>query len=483
MSQKRLCASVAMIALLWGCGGGGGGTPPNDGTIVVPPPTAGPAPGPAPCSLRDRQDWALAQLQEWYLFPELLASNLNPDNYTTVQAYIDALVAPARAQNKDRIFTYITPLAEHAAYYNSGATAGFGFRLSTDTSAGRVFVSESYENAPALNANIDRGVEILAIGTNASNLVTVSSIIAAQGSAGVIEALGESTAGLSRVLRLRDPDGTVRDVTLAKANYNVDPVSNRYGALVLNDNGKKVGYVNLRTFLGAPAQADLRAAFAQFKAQGISEVIVDLRYNGGGVVATAVLFNDLLMGNRSPSEVSTSVTFRASKSANSVTNFFTPQPESIAATRIAFIGTGSSASSSEIVMNAALPYLGSNAALIGSNTYGKPVGQTWISRSACDDRLIALAFAFKNANQQGEYFNGLATSFQATCRIDDDVSRALGDPQEAMTRTALDFLAGRPCTPIGSSGIAQNGGVDAEKSQLLISDQPTAIQSDLPGSF
>lgn len=483
MSHRRFSASVAMLALLWGCGGGGGGSPPGDGTIVVPPPTAGPAPGPAPCSLRDRQDWAFAQLQEWYLFPELLASNVNPDNFTTVQAYIDALVAPARAQNKDRIFTYITPLAEHVAYYNSGATAGFGFRLSTDTSAGRVFVSESYENAPALNADIDRGVEILAIGTSASNLTAVDSIIAAQGSNGVIEALGESTAGLSRVLRVRDPAGTVRDVTLAKANYNVDPVSNRYGASILNDNGKKVGYINLRTFLGAPAQADLRAAFAQFKAQGITEMIVDLRYNGGGVVATAILFNDLLMGNRSPTEVSTSVTFRASKSANSITNFFTPQPESIAATRIAFIGTGSSASSSEIVMNAALPYLGSNAALIGSNTYGKPVGQTWISRSSCDDRLIALAFAFKNANQQGEYFTGLASSFQSTCRVDDDVLRPLGDPQEAMTRTALDFLAGRPCTPIGSSAIAQIGNADAGKPQLLISAQPNAVQRELPGSF
>jgi carboxyl-terminal processing protease len=479
---RKSSALLALFGLLSACGGGGG-SPPGDGTGVVPlPPVATPPPGPALCSLRDRQDWALAQLQEWYLFPDLLATGVNPDNFTTVQSYIDALVAPARAQNKDRIFTYITPLAEHVAFYNSGASAGFGFRLSTDASAGRVFVAESYEGAPALNANIDRGTEILAIGADASNLVAVSSILAAEGSTGVVNALGPATLGLSRVLRVRQPSGTVQDVTLVKSNYNVDPVSNRYGAQILNDNGRKVGYINLRTFLGAPAQADLRAAFAQFRAQGVTDVIVDLRYNGGGVVATAVLFNDLLMGNRSPSDVSTSVTFRASKSGNSVTNFFTPQPESIAATRIAFIGTGSSASSSEIVMNAALPYLGTNAALIGSNTFGKPVGQTWISRSACDDRLIALAFSFKNANQQGEYFNGLAGNFQSTCRADDDVLRPLGDPQEGMIRTALDFLAGRACTPIGSSAAAQ-APAGEEGPRLLVPAQPTVMQMELPGSF
>jgi C-terminal processing protease CtpA/Prc len=433
--------------------------------------------------LRDRQDWAFAQLQEWYLFPDLLAANVNPDSYASVQAYIDALVAPARAQNQDRFFTSITPLAEHNAFLNSGSSAGFGFRLATDAGAGRLFVSEAFEEAPALNANIDRGTEILAIGTDASNLVTVSSIIAAEGTAGLSNALGPATIGLSRMLRVRDPNGTIRDVTLAKATYGVDPVSNRYGALILDDAGKKVGYINLRTFIGGPAEADLRAAFAQFRAQGITEVIVDLRYNGGGLISTAVLFTNLLLGNRSPSEVLSTRTFRPSKSNNNNTFFFAPQPQSISATKIAFIGTGSSASASEVVMNATLPYLGANAALIGTNTFGKPVGQVFLDRPACDDRLIALAFVTRNANPQGDYFNGIASKFQSTCSAPDDVLRPFGDPQEASIRTALDFLAGRQCTPIGSSATAQSLSGDAGKRELLTPAQPTGTQRELPGAF
>ncbi|WP_220095720.1 S41 family peptidase, partial [Klebsiella variicola] len=76
------------------------------------------------------------------------------------------------------------------------------------------------------------------------------------------------------------------DVTLVKANYDIQPVSSRYGAKIIDDGGKKVGYVNLRTFIST-ANPQLRAAFANFKSQGVTEVIVDFRYNGGGLVSVA----------------------------------------------------------------------------------------------------------------------------------------------------------------------------------------------------
>ena len=483
---RRLGTALSAVALLSSCGGGS-----SSGGNPSPPPVAGPTPAPPPapapppttgCLLRERQDWAAAQLQEWYLFPELLATGINPDNFPTVKDYIDALVAPARAQNRDRFFTRIQSIAETDGFLGSGSAAGFGFLLSTDAGAGRVFVAEAFEGAPALNANIDRGTEILAIGPNASELRTVSSIITAEGIEGVTNAIGPATSGLSRVLRVRDPNGTTRDVTLIKANFSIDPVSNRYGASIINDNGKNVGYINLRTFIGAPAEADLRAAFAQFRAQGITEVIVDLRYNGGGLASTAELFTNLLLGNRSSSDVLTSYTHRASKASFNKTTFFAPQPQSISATKIAFITTGSSKSASESLPNAVLPYLGANAALIGSNTAGKPVGQKFFDRAACDDRLVAVAFAVKNANQQGDYYNGLASKFQSTCSAADDLLRPLGDPQEAMIRVALDFLAGKSCTPI-SSGISAQSVSTAGGGKLLTPARPNTFQQELPGSF
>jgi hypothetical protein len=71
-----------------------------------------------------------------------------------------------------------------------------------------VFVAEAFEGAPALAAGIDRGTEILAIGTSASNLRAVTDIIAAEGAGGVINALGPDAVGTSRVVRIRDAAGT-----------------------------------------------------------------------------------------------------------------------------------------------------------------------------------------------------------------------------------------------------------------------------------
>ena len=213
-------------------------------------------------------------------------------------------------------------------------------------------------------------------------------------------------------------------------------------------------------------------------------MIVDLRYNGGGLVRIAELLTNLLLGNRSRSDVQSFTVFRPEKASNNRTDFFMPQPESIAATKIAFIGTGATASASELVMNAVLPYLGANAALIGSNTFGKPVGQIAVDRPQCDDRLRILAFSTQNANRQGDYFNGLAGNFQSTCRAPDDLFNPLGNPQEASIKTALDFLAGRPCTPIGGTTGTLGLGERRAGIELITPAQPkSTIERDLPGAY
>ena len=488
MKCHRFGSILGLVAMLSACGsgpgslassggGGGGGTP-------TPTPTSTPTPTASGCSLRERQDWAAAQLNEWYLFPETLPTGLNPSAYGNVDDYIDALTAAARSQRRDRYFTYLTSIAEENAYYNSGASAGFGFRLGADTAARRIAVIESFEGAPALAAGIDRGTEILAIGTSVANLRTVNAIIAAEGTAGVTAALGPDTVGTSRVLRVSDAGGT-RDVTVAKSDFELTPVSSRYGAKVINDGGRKVGYVNLRTFINT-ADPALRSAFAGFRAQGITEIIVDLRYNGGGLVSIAELMGDLLGGNRSTSEVFDYITFRPEKSAESSTRNFAPQPQSVSPTRIAFIGSGGTASASELVINAFTPFLHTRSALIGTNTYGKPVGQIAIDRAACDDRLRVIAFATQNAARQGAYFDGLAPFMEASCQAGDDIGHQLGDPLEASTRSALDFLAGRSCSAITSSAQrsqAARAAPVAASRELLTPDRPSTPQREVPGLF
>lgn len=473
---RNLALTAGCAALLSACGGGGSGNAPTPGSGATPAPSA--------CALSSRQNWALSQLQEWYLFPDLLNASVNAAAYTSVEAYIDALVAPARAQNRDRYFTYLTSIAEENAYYEQGATAGFGIRLDVDLANRRLFVNEVFEGSASYAASFDRGTEILRIGTSSASHQSVSEILANGGTAALIQALGPDAAGTSRYFEFRDSAGTTRSATISKTVFELDPVSNVYGARIIADGPRSVGYINLRSFIDT-AEPDLRAAFSAFKTQGVTELIIDLRYNGGGLISIAELMGDL-MGEGRTGQVFQYTTFRASKSNLDKTYTFQPKAESLAPAKVAFITTGSTASASEMVINGMLPYLGSNMALIGGNTYGKPVGQIALDRVACDDRLRAVALKNENANRQGDYYGGLASTVGVTCQANDDLAHPLGDPNEEMIRTALDFLAGRSCSAISTAKSAASvGGIHfgAQQGPLTRPVPENTPQRELPGAF
>ncbi len=476
LTGRSVMSSILALSLA-ACGGGGGST--SGGDFGGGTPAGGTGGGgtgtAATCSYASRAQFVRDTMNEWYLFPELLDANVNPASFTDVQAYIDALVAPARAQSRDRFFSYITSIAEENALIRTGSNAGFGIRLSYDTTANKVFVLEAFENAPGFLAGIDRGTELLTI-----NGQSVAALMASGGAAAVSDALGPTEAGVSRTLGFRTVDGTQRTVAITKADFSLDPISDRYGVQILDDGTGPVGYLNLRTFIVEDANNQLRTAFQQFRAAGVTKVILDVRYNGGGLVSVAKLLGDLLAADK-VGQVFARTILRPSKSSENTTDLFAAQPQAIAAMKIAVIGRGGTASASELVANAFIPYLGQNIALVGANTFGKPVGQFAFDRSACDDRLRAVAFRTVNRDGGGDYYTGLASVMPRTCVAEDGVLKPLGDPTEASTKVALDFLAGRSCSPISGTGTTTQGGV--ERFQLLQPRTPNAVQRDNPALF
>lgn len=492
MTYMSRCVSLSALVmaslLLQACGGTGPVTVPipNQFPGLPVPPTITPSPTPtaSQCSLRERQLWAESQIREHYLFPADLPASLSPDGFTTVQAYIDALTANARAAGKDRFFTFMTSIAEENAFNATGQTAAFGIRLDYDSAARRTYIIDAFETGPAFAAGIDRGDEIIAIGTTPTTLETVTNLFAQGGSGAVSAALGASEAGVSRTLQLRARSGGLRTVTITRAVFDIPPVSSRFGTLVFDDGAAgKTGYVNLRTFISS-AETPLRSAFARFRAEGITRVVIDVRYNGGGLVRTAELLGDLLGGNRLASEVFSFTTFRASKSVNNSTRLFRANTDAVSPAGLAFITTSASSSASELVPNAMLPYLRENLILVGGNTGGKPVGQIAVDRAACDDRLRIVAFATENANRQGDYYNGLAPLLPArggrTCAAPDRYNEPFGRSESSIS-TAISALQGGACSAIAGSG------TDLREQSLgrlpLLAREPSAAQRDMPGLF
>ncbi len=137
-----------------------------------------------------------------------------------------------------------------------------------------------------------------------------------------------------------------------------------------------------------------------------------------------------------------------------------------------------------------IPYLGNEMALIGSDTFGKPVGQVGLDQAACDDRIRIVAFATENADGNANYFDGLSGSVANSCEAPDDLTVPLGNPAETSIARALGFLSGAACTPISNSQpgtiASQNepaefGSLDTKT--LLMPVQPTPAQREVPGSF
>ncbi|MFU7529525.1 S41 family peptidase [Qipengyuania sp. ASV99] len=471
----RTALSATLALALAACGGGGGSTtPPPTGGTPTPPPVA-------TCAISNQIAFANDVLNEWYLFPDLLDNSVSAAGFTNVQSYLDARVAPARAQSRDKGFTFATSIAEENALINSGSSAGFGIRLAFDSFNNRVFLFETFENAPGFQAGMDRGTELTAIGTTAANLQSVSSLMAAGGPQAVVDALGPSDPGVTRVIRFVPVGGAVIEASVTKTDFSLDPISDRYGALIINDGGRNVGYLNLRTFIVADASNQLRDAFQLFNSNNVSELIIDFRYNGGGLVDVSEVFGDLL-GEGRVGQVWSRTVLRSSKSSENTTRLFRNEVNSLRATKVAFISTGNTASASELVINSMLPYLNADSvALVGGNTSGKPVGQFGFDFDACDLRIRAVTFQTVNANDEGEYFTGLASVVPNTCRADDNIFFPLGDANEDSVATALDFLAGLSCTAIagGADQTAQSVG----GRQTLQPEQPSAAQREIPGLF
>lgn len=461
--QLLLIAATALLtAALAACGGGGGG--------------GGMANG-GSCSVTNQKQFVLDAAREWYLFQDLLPASVNIADYATAQDLLDFLTATARAQNKDRFFSFLTTPQADSSFFQEGQFIGFGLR--TSVQGNQLFVPDVFEASPAADGGLTRGVEITAVDAGAG-FVPMATILATDPN--LEQAFGPATEGVQRGLRFLRLNGQQVEVTLTKRIVTILPVPAAGGTAILtlpSNSSVQVGYIHLRTFIST-AETPLRNAFAQFRAQTIENIIVDFRGNGGGLVSVAEFIGDLHGLNRAPSDVFSNMRFNANKSSNDTVRRFQLQPQSVAPVRIAFITTAGTASASELVINSMKPW--AEIAIVGADTFGKPVGQSAFDMSGCDLRLRLIAFKVTNANDEGDYFDGLASTLPFACAATDDYAMTPGDPLEDSTAEALNWLGTGACGQVMSTG-APGLRITLPPERIPMQGTPTPAQAYLPGLF
>jgi C-terminal processing protease CtpA/Prc len=461
MIRQRLVL-LMLAGTLGACGGGGGGGP---GPFV-----------PDPCSVGAQKAFVRDVTNEWYLFPELLPAQVDISQFATAQDLLDAMTSTARAQGRDRYFSYVTTRQADSSFLQEGQFIGFGFQLRID--GARAYFAQAYESSPAAAAGITRGAELLAVDSG-SGYVSVANLLPTDPN--LSNALGPATEGVVRGLRFATAGAAPVEASLTKRVVTIQPIPDG-GAMVLtlpSNPSVRVGYVNLRSYI-TTANAPLAAAFGNFAGQGIQNFVIDLRYNGGGLISVAEALGDLLGRLRQANDVYSHLRFRTSKSSNDATHFFNPRPESVDAVRIAFITTGGTASASELTVNSMKSW--ADVAIVGANTFGKPVGQSAFDLSSrCDTRLRLITFRNTNRDEEGDYYDGLAGTVPS-CSAADDLSRPMGDPAEASTSAALNWLGGGACAPIAGVATARKPGL-AAAIRYPIPERPSPAQVYLPGTF
>jgi C-terminal processing protease CtpA/Prc len=208
-----------------------------------------------------------------------------------------------------------------------------------------------------------------------------------------------------------------------------------------------VGYVHFRNFV-TPSVAALNTAFQQLRDQGASELVLDMRYNGGGLVSVAQHLAGLVGGAPLVGQVFVQFTHNDKQTSRNTTYSFEAKPQALGVSRLVVIATQASASASEAIINGLRPYM--DVKVVGERTYGKPVGQYGFE--FCEKVLYPVAFLVTNARGQADFFSGIP----ADCAAPDDVDRPLADAREASLAEALAVLrTGRCSGQAAAAGLQQ----------------------------
>ncbi|MGQ7869699.1 S41 family peptidase [Sunxiuqinia sp. sy24] len=364
--------------------------------------------------------------KDWYFWLDQVPE-LDPTSYDSNERLIQDLIY----DELDR-WSFVVSLDAYRALFEEAQTKGFGVGMAV-TADNRLMVRFTYKESPMGLAGVDRGWEFIEI--NDVPLANIQDLGAAFDTDAEVK------------FTFITPENETVSYSMSRTDYKMNTVLYRS---VLETEGKKVGYLVFESFL-APSEAELNEAFTYFKSEDIDELVVDLRYNGGGNSGIAFLLEELVGGQAIEDKLLGRIIYNENHSDDNV-NFGTKGNElSVDLDRLFFITTDASASASEMVINGMFPY--KEVVLIGSTTAGKPVGMNVFESEKYNIALAPITFKILNANDQGDYFDGIPVDYL----VMDDIYHGWGNPEEACLKAALDIINGNTVTALKSIQMQPQG--------------------------
>lgn len=412
-TRSTLCIAALLVAA---CGGGGSSSDP-----VAPP---------ASCDATDRKVWLRDYMRAWYLWTGLSPSP-DPAPFGSIDDYFAALLYGGGGAVPPDRFSRLESTESYRRFYEEGSTLGYGLFVAGLEVEGRpdlpLRVRHVEPKSDAAAQGLQRGQQIVSVGGRPA-----AELIADDDYALLVP----DKAGQQLALVVRDGAGE-RGVTLTAAVYQLTPVPAE--ALLTSPGGRRVGYLMVKDMIGQ-IDAPVAAAIARFAAQRVDELVLDLRYNGGGRVSVGRTLASVVDPARTAGEVYARLRYNDQRAAANDQTFRFEGLPGLGLKRVYVLAGARTCSASEQLIHGLAPFV--EVVLVGDATCGKPVG--FLPRDdGCGTTVSAVNFDSVNATGEGGYYDG----FAPRCAAADDLDHPLGDPAEGLLATALTLADGGACPP------------------------------------
>ena len=414
--------------------------------------------------MADEKAWVRAWIDETYLWYDEVPSTLSAADYDTPQVYFSVLKTPlatASGKPKDRFHFTIDTATYQALQQSIEPNYGLEFAYLVRTAPRDIRIAYAEPGSAAAEQGVQRGAQVLEIdGVDAVDGNDTATLNAA---------LVPAKSGEAHRFKLKARDGSVQSVTLTASAAIRTPVQN---VRSIDTASGRVGYLQFNDMV-APAEAQLIAAVNRFKADGIVDLVLDLRYNGGGLLSVAsqlatmiappaatadVPFERLVFNRKNPFDVTPEDALLPFYATTLGLSSVLGQPlPRLALDHVTVLTGPDTCSASESIINS-LRGVGVRVDLVGGTTCGKPYG--FLPQDNCGTTYFAIQFQGVNAQGFGDYGDG----FTPTCSVVDDFDHALGDPAEARLAAALELRRSAACPTTFTALSSKSSGGTVPKS-------------------
>ncbi len=474
--KLRVVLMAGFAGLLTSCGGGGGSS--SGGTDI--------------CSLDAQKTFIKARFDNDYLwYNEVPVVDASTANYTIPLSTVNARQVPQSLDNyfealKTPVITSTGTARDHFSFtYNSaawkalsqsGISANYGWELSTTSNVGKpprtATVAFTDPNTPAAQNTILRGARILFV--DGVNFETDGT---AAGVATLNAGLFPTNTTQQHSFVIQDVGSTTqRVVTMTPQNVTSVPVQN---VKTFSTPTGNVGYMLFNEHIVTSEQL-LIDAVNQLKSSNVTDLVLDLRYNGGGYIYIADELAYMIAGDKTAGKWFSKTQFNNKRTADNAkppspfytasclldanfncTNTVPDNLPKLNLSRVYVITSGGTCSASELIINS-LRGIDVQVFTFGKTTCGKPYG--FAEKANCGSSYFPIEFQSVNFKNFGDYADG----FAPTCDAGDDFSKQLGDPTENRIAAALGYRntgvcpAGIFAKSIQTNTVLKQSGLDVE---------------------